>query len=329
MRILVSDALFAEAAQWPDLEGLLDRARLNRCYLDARNPNSATTNPWLDQVDQRRRQEWLNASSWATRDGAIYRLRTFIADVESNPDAKPLPKITLREGIELADRPVTLWVENGRNDRKFFLALMPAEQRAMFQELERRHIFKVDSRGGLGELRVSLAELHERGSLDSRSNRALFDSDAEVPGHRSRDALSMIAFCESAGLAYHCLVRRAIENYIPRKALWNWTTLHGPKRRVERSSKVDAYDRMNSDQRRHFRMKDGWDANPSHQVAALFQDVSDVDRQTLRGGIDGDIASVYDSFMGAIYDWASKEGIDPEVQATINEIADWIRVPYA
>lgn len=329
MRILISDAVFADAAQWPDLEGLLDRARLNRCYLDALNSASSTANPWLQQVDQRRRQEWLNASNWATRDAALYRVRTFIADVAAKPDATPNPRITVADAIELADRPTTLWVENGRNDRRFFLAMMPADQRRMFVELERRNIFKIDSRGGLGELRVSLEELHGRGALDSRTNRALFDSDAEVPGHRSRDALAMIEFCDAAGLAYHCLIRRAIENYIPRKALWSWTTMQGPKRRAERSAKVAAFDRMNPDQRHHFRMKHGWDTNPSSQVGALYQNISGADRHLLRDGIDSEIASVYESYMDTIYDWANKEGIDPDVQTTIDDITDWIRVPYA
>lgn len=328
MQFLISDTILGSSAQWPDLEALLDRARQNRCYIDAVNPESSLTNAWFKQTDGRRQQDWLNAVSWAAKDAAVFRLRKMVADVAPDPKAKPLAKVSLREAIDLADRTSALWLENGRNDRRFILSMMPPEQRATFLDWEKRRIISFESRGGLGELRVSLQELAERGLLDPRTNRALFDSDGEVPGHRSRDAEAMIAFCESVHLAYHCLVRRAIENYLPRKALWSWTT-HDLRKRSERSKKIEAFGRMSVDQRHHFRMKAGWDRVPSAHVASLYQGISEIDHATLREGIDDNIASVYDTFMDEIYGWATKEEIDPGVQATIKDIADWIRVPYA
>jgi hypothetical protein len=186
-----------------------------------------------------------------------------------------------------------------------------------------------DSRGGLGELRKALEELADRGSLDPRVNRALFDSDGEIPGHCSSDAEAMIEFCKKTHLDYHCLSRRAIENYIPRKALWSWALNANLKTRGERSKKIEAFGRMSEQQRHHFRLKGGWDATPSAQVQALYASVSEDDRAVLRKGIDGDIASVYETFMDTIHGWASKEGIDPGLQTTISDVTDWIRAPYA
>lgn len=329
MQILISDAILADSAQWPDLESLLDCARRNRCYVDAVNPAASLENPWFAQTDLRRQQDWLNATSWAAKDAALYRLRTMVADVVDDPAAKPLPKITLPDAIDLVNFPATLWVENDRNDRRFLLSMMPAEQRAMFLEWETSKIFKFDSRGGLGELRVALEEFTDRGSLDPRTNRALFDSDGEVPGHRGDLAQLMITFCEKTHLNYHYLVRRAIENYIPRKALWSWALHTDSKTQAVRRRKIEAFDRMNEDQRHHFRMKTGWDKQPSAAVVALFADVSNEDRSTLLKGIDANIASVYDTFKDTIYGWANKEGIDQGVRATIDDLMDWIRVPYA
>lgn len=329
MRILISDAVLADPAQWADLESLLDRARRNRCYVDALNPAASLSNPWFDQADRQRQQDWLNATDWATKDAAIFRIRTMIADLQSDETAKPA-RITLPDAIKLVERTASLWLENGRNDRRFFLAMMPSDQRAMYLDWEDRRIIRFENGGGLGELRKTLEEIAERGALDPRLDRALFDSDAEVPSHRSRDATLMIELCDSKQIAYHCLVRRAIENYLPHSALWSWATSARDRgTRRGRSARVEAYARMSPQQRQHFHLKSGWDAHPSGQVASLYANVPNADRAVLQDGIDGNIASLYETYMDFMHDWASKEGIDADLQAAINEITDWIRVPYA
>lgn len=328
MRILVSDAVLADRAQWPDFESLLDRARFNRCYVDAANPASVSANLWLQQVDPGRQAIWSSMTGWAARDAALFRMRTMVADPHPNPAARPYPRISLRDAIGLVDQPDVLWVENDRNDRRFLLSMMPAEQRAMFHAWEANGNFRFDSRGGLGELRVALEELTARGTLDPRKNRALFDSDGEVPGDMSRDAADMMAFCQRTNLDAHCLQRRAIENYIPQKALWGWAN-SGGRDGNERRDKLRAFYRMNAGQRDHFRMKRGWENQMSAQVTAHFANVPAADRVTLANGIDNDIASVYETFMNSIFEWASNEGIEPDLQAMINNLTDWLRVPYA
>jgi hypothetical protein len=141
MRILLADTVLADPAQWPDLEALLDQARRNRCYVDTLNPAAVLDNPWFNQANRQRQQHWLNATDWATKDAALFRLRTLIADLQPNPTASPA-RITLPDAIDLVGRTASLWLENGRNDRQFFLAMMPAEQRAMFLEWETRRIIR-------------------------------------------------------------------------------------------------------------------------------------------------------------------------------------------
>lgn len=329
MRIFISDAVLADPAQWPNLEALLDHARRNRCYVDTLNPAAVLGNPWFDQADRQRQQHWLNATDWAAKDAALFRLRTLIADLQPDPTASPA-RIVLSDAIELVGRTASLWLENGRNDRRFFLAMMPAEQRAMFLVWEGRRIIRFENGGGLGELRKALEEIADRGALDPRADRALFDSDSEVPGHRSKDAALMIEFCDSKQIAYHCLARRAIENYLPRAALWAWAKNGSDRdtRRV-RSEKVAAYARMSGPQQEHFHLKSGWDVHPSGQVTSLYANIPSPDRVALQSGIDGAIASLYGTYMDFMHDWAVKEGLDTGLQATINEITDWIRVPYA
>ena len=329
MRILISEGVLADPAKWHDLEALLDLARRKKCYVAALDPAASATNPWLDQADPKRQEDWRTASDWAAMDAALFRLRTFVVDAKADKAATP-PRITLLDAIELADQTAFLWVENGRNDRRFFLGMMPVEQRKAFEEWERRRVLEFKGGGGLGEARKGMEELADRGGLDPRMNRALFDSDGEVPGHRSRDAQLMVEFCEGKAIHYHCLARRAIENYLPKKALWAWAK-DGSNRgvRMERSAKLDAFKRMNDPQRYHFRLKSGWDKNPSEAVNQLYASVAKADYEVVGKGIDKDIASLYDTYADYMHEWADEEGIDPGLQSMINEITDWIRVPYA
>lgn len=328
MLFLVSDGVLAEPDLWNDFEVLLDLARRNKCYVGAQDDALTVANPWFAQASETRQEVWRNATDWTVMDASLYRLRTFIADTVSDPASTP-PRVTLAEAIELAEQTAFLWVENGRNDRRFLLGMMPPEQREAFEEWEKRRVIEFKTGGGLGEARKAMEDLVARGGLDPRVNRALFDSDGEVPGHRSKDAKLMVDFCESEAIAYHCLDRRAIENYLPQKALWGWADMAGRAKRQDRSVLLEAFKRMNGPQRHHFHFKSGWNKAPSHDVKDLYASVPEADRDVLANGIDKDIAVLYDTYADSMHGWAEEEGIDPGLQATIDELTDWIRVPYA
>lgn len=329
MLVLLTDAVLSDPAQWLELEALLDHARRNRCYLDALTPAFSLTNPWLDQADRGRKQQWLDVTAWAVRDASLFRLRALVADVQP-VGAPPPARVSVRQAIDLVARPASIWLENGRNDRRFLLASMPEDQRTMFLKWERDRVISFENGGGLGEMRKLMEEQDARGMLDARADRALFDSDAEAPGHRSRDAVLMTTFCRSRGIAHHCLDRRAIENYLPRAALWWWANTGGRRDiKSERRAKVEAYSRLNDRQRWHFHLKSGWVAQPSQQVIALYADVAQNDRDILQNGVDRDLALLYDGFVDAMYAWMDEEGFDAGLKAAIEEMTDWIRVPYA
>lgn len=328
MQIILSDAVLADTTQWNDIASLLDRARRGRCYLDTLNPDAALANPWLDQASKHQRQEWQTVTDWSAKDGAMFRLRALIVDASSNADVTPV-RIDLSDAIDLVDRGVSLWLENGRNDRRFFLAMMPVDQRRMFIDWEAKRVIRFENGGGLGELRKALEEHAARGLLDSRADRLLFDSDAEVPGHLSRDATAMVKFCEREKLEFLCLSRRAIENYIPKEALWAWATSHSRKARLERTPKLEAFKRMSDAQQRHFHMKSGWQGSPSEPVSAFYASVPAADHAVLSNGIHADIACLYETYVDFMYKWAVDEGMDADLQVAIDAITDWIRVPYA
>lgn len=328
MLFQISDAVFVDPDSWHDLEVLLDLARRQKCYVDAENAGMAIANPWLNQASPRRQADWQAASDWAVKDMALYRLRSFVADSVADPKAVP-PRVTLGDAIYLGESKAALWVENGRNDRRFLLGMMTPDRRAAFEEWEDRDIFEFRNGGGLGEARKAMEDLATRKKLDPRMNWALFDSDGEVPSHRSNDARLMVNFCEGAAIEYHCLDRRAIENYLPQKALWAWGNVGNRDTKMERRARLEAYKRMSAPQRHHFHLKSGWEKTPSDDVCNLYASVPEADHNALAKGIDKDLASLYDFYADFMHDWVTEEGIDPGLQAMIDDVTNWMRVPYA
>lgn len=326
MLILVHNELLSDSTCWRDLDSLLDRARHKRCYVDALDQKSVPVNDWLNQLDKRRRADWMTATDWAARDAAVFRLRPIVAAKTSDSSRNQLKLI---DAIRLVDRPKKIWVENDRNDRRFWLSMMPTDQRDMFLDFEKRGIFEFSSRGGLDELRASLNEQVRRGAASGLDSWVLFDSDGEVPGQRSTSAAAMVRFCEASGLSYHCLNRRAIENYIPRAALWYWVHSAAGERRNQRRKLIKAYQDMSSDQQQHYHMKSGWPQTPSTQSQLLYAGMPPKAREVLKDGIANDIASLYDTCGPSIYQWAKSDGIDSGVMATQEALTNWMRVPYA
>ena len=328
MLVLIADDILSDPTRWNELDVLLHHALDKRCYLHAENGSGRALAVWRDSLSPTRQQTWDDASSWSIRDSALFRMQTWVAAAVSDETLNP-PRFTLEGVLRRVSLALRIWLENDRNDRRFWLSMMQPDVRKLFLDLEKRGIIEFDSKGGLGELRVALEQRYEKGQIDRHNSSVFFDSDAPVPDAPADDALRMIKLCSDAKLLHHCLSRRAIENYIPKAALYAWVAEKGGSERKTRQGKVDAYWAMDRDQRHHFRLKSGWDKDPSEQVSMLYKTVQPTGRSTLTDGIAADIAKVYDTYNAEIRAWVAKEGMDPVLQATIDQLTDWVRVPYA
>jgi hypothetical protein len=328
MRVLISNEVFSDPDLHSEIEILLAHAVKNRCYLDAEYPNSSALEEWHASLDPKRQEDWRVVSSWSVLDSGLFPLRTWIAATDNDLNSKPV-RFEIKEINSRVGRPMRIWLENDRNDRRFWLSMMSPEVRKMFIELEDRRIVQYDSRGGLGELRLALEDMYTRKQIDKHDSYIMFDSDASFPGDKSSDASRLIDLCSQIGLPHHCLDRRAIENYIPKAAFHAWLYVAGGPHQQKRLNAVNAYWRMSDAQRNHYRLKSGWDARPSTEVKVLFSNLASGDRDALASGIANDIANVYDTYHDNIYEWAVTDGIDQALQATIERLSNWVRVPYA
>ena len=137
---------------------------------------------------------------------------------------------------------------------------------------------RFDSLGGTGQMQQ---EVQNRAQVTPRPRLvAVIDSDRKGPGDpESRYARRLRNTCEAHGLSCWVLAKREAENYLPRSLL-----SERPNVGDEHGRRVDAWDRLSSDQKDFFDMKRGLPDTPSATEQELFDGLSDADREILAQG---------------------------------------------
>ncbi|MGE7199475.1 hypothetical protein [Brevundimonas naejangsanensis] len=184
-----------------------------------------------------------------------------------------------------------------------------------------------DGGGGIGDLRKKVEDQVSAHPYRSVRYWALFDSDAPAPGIRSTEATLAANACVKSGIKHHVLDRRAIENYLPKGALYDWVS-ETPRKAAERRKKADAFYRLSPDQRAHFHVKSGFTKPPCEHERSLFKEVSELDRATLASGVGKKVAELYGTMdPRRLRSFVEKEGSDKELRPAIAELIEMLRVP--
>ncbi|RYG88909.1 MAG: hypothetical protein EON59_02995 [Alphaproteobacteria bacterium] len=329
MKLVLTDSLF-EAADDLHLLGLLHRALRKRCYLAVRSPNSIDYHRWRDGLPRERRDAWDRLLDWTLLDSTVHPLCTVevIEGDVSDWAAKP-PKLTATDAMDLIDQPFQILLENARYDRAFLLAMAGPAYRPLLERLETEGRLAFWGVGGLSELRLVVEQRVALRPGRRLSHWALFDSDAAAPGHVSDEARRAAASCRAVSIPFHRLERRAIENYVPMGALYDWADADRRWRDARRPL-VQSFAQLDEAQRRHFHFKSGFSANPTQEEAALFATVPGAARQALRGGMSSaDIGRLFhNDIRGRIRAQVDKDGAGVELAPSLARLMELLRVPH-
>lgn len=176
----------------------------------------------------------------------------------------------------LVDKPLMLWLENDDNDSAFLRTVAPAGAFRDWLEHANSKGWIAFRHGGGSDLKNKLEALDPWERLRSW---AMCDADTWEPDKRSSQVTTLEAICvgrpseaDELGnppLPLRVLRRRAIENYLPMRALKQWANLRPDKR--EQSQKqmsfaqavatLDAHGaRFNL--RHHYHLQNGFRADP-------------------------------------------------------------------
>jgi len=181
---------------------------------------------------------------------------------------------------EFVGRPLDLWLENGRNDSAFLRASAPAgEYRRWLEDAHTKRWIKYCLGGGSELGRV----LEALDPWDRLRAWAMCDADNWEPAYVSAQVRTFRAACAARldpaprpELPLCVLRRRAIENYLPLRALRRWATLrHGTRSEQRRKRKrfVDKFEGLHADDsdfelRHHYHLERGFKAEPQNIPSA-------------------------------------------------------------
>jgi hypothetical protein len=189
--------------------------------------------------------------------------------------------LSVSEAVKFLNRPLHLLLENYINDRNFLLAVFFAiateEQKKRLEDCLKKRWIEFENGCGLGGILKRVEEI-----LDNKDDQAkhrtwvMFDSDALrlwydklKLGGPSRQSKKLKSLCSENSVYHHQLERRAIENYLPFKALHTWMNMRkGSYTRYKKNIKgipskklLDAFKTLSPEQCYHFNMKTGFEGD--------------------------------------------------------------------
>lgn len=161
---------------------------------------------------------------------------------------------------------------------------------------------------------------------------AIFDSDALVPEHPSKEAMAKVKACKEARVQHHMLARRAIENYLPPDVL-EQAAPHNHKDHQQRKT-AKTFSRLSPQQRMHFNLKDGFDGDKARlasggkdasvgaAVQALYASIPSKDHASLSSGFGSEIARLFKE--GVSEASRRKDGQETEMVPLFRAILQWL-----
>lgn len=305
MRVVVDDEVFSTHGHDHLLHELLLSCRDGRHLIEVVPQQACSCQKWLRDDAGR-----VGIYYQQILDSSIRELATSTTTFCVRIPAVPLP-----DALSLLRSPLSILVENERNDGAFLRAVLRGPREQEWKRALERTWVGFDSGGGMQEIEK---RIQAGTSVDSRRTYVVFDSDARRPGELSIAARRLAVLCNVAKLRTHVLRRRERENYLPLDALHLWVEESKRETKASRRRLLSQYRRLNDEQRHHFNMRRGLKADGDD--APLFAGVNDVIRQALHVGFGDDVGQIFDRPERILDSWLICDGQSEEMQAVLDEI---------
>lgn len=233
----------------------------------------------------------------------------------------PVAVLPLNEAVAMLREPLGVLVENAANDWSFLLGVMrPSERKRLQDAVSNGWVEPLH--GGGSDLP---AQLQARLQSPHRGLRTfvMFDSDRRHPDELQPEwkpehsescqgfEAEMVARSELPS-RYWMLSRRFIESYMPE------VELRGGAARIANAGTIDAFYRMNRDERWYFNMKKGFEGDEKienkHRCRNLYATIDASDRVALHKGFGRQLAERYALERPDEFDW------DPEARLEASKV---------
>ena len=246
--------------------------------IDLADPERMTETRWIR--DRGPHGKWVHSMLVASVQRGIWTLAPHgrLVSITANPRAPD--ELTPEDACRLAEEPLFILVENRFSDGAFV--------RRIVQELDEPvwtlwnqpgSPVRIDSVGGKGQM-INEVKGRTQGPTFRPRLVAVIDSDRRAPDTRPiTEARDLLRVCTRNNLPCWILAKREAENYLPRILLSARPNVGADYRR-----RVDAWNRLSSDQKNYIDMKCGLPDAPSELENELFNGLSQADRVILSSG---------------------------------------------
>lgn len=299
MLFTLTDEIFKPQHSMDVLALISGAANSNRHYVVPENPLSTSFQNWLSSLGVNLKTITSEALDFNIRFTALSRAKR---TRKVSAAAKGNDTIDLSNALKLVHAPLSIYVENSRNDRGFLLSVCTDSQNEYLTTLEKNGEIRFIHGGGISELLQQLDAEHQNGRLRPEESFVLFDSDSLLPGRISEQAEALKAKCEELNLKHECLKRRSIENYLTKSTLRYWAYVKSGKRASPlykaRTAAFETYVEIRSDFRNHFNMKHGIRGDKARKDLPkgvdLYAGISATQQSALAEGFGREVASMYE-----------------------------------
>lgn len=201
--------------------------------------------------------------------------------------------ISVEDAVKRLGRPFLLFLEDERSDRAFLESVAPTLHRDRLREMHQRGWLEFRSHGGVSQIKALLTRALEEFPEDRWRMFAIFDSDAPAPGEPARTPCAVARECAERGVLHRMLRRRAIENYLTRRALEYWADEQHNSGAQRARIEVLYGDSFNQrpERRHHFSMKVGFHAMaPLH---AIYDGIPESIKRSLQNGLGPEVSRAF------------------------------------
>ena len=242
------------------------------------DPNEIESTSWIS--DRGRKGDWVRQMLVASIRRGAWTLAPHGRRLRVTPCPNGRDELEPEDATRLVEEPLVILVENRYSDGAFVKRIMTELDKSLHQlRLRPGRPIVFDSLGGAGQMKQEV-ELLMKGKPYRPRLVAIVDSDRKGPEDTNGAVAQVLhSKCETLGVPCWILAKREADNYLPRVLLDEQQDAGAYHSRL-----VEAWDRLNDEQKNFFDVKNGLPAAPSAIEQALFDGLSQADQQILSRG---------------------------------------------
>jgi len=269
-----------------DLDRILYKVEDGWHLLHGADLEDLVSTPWLR--DQGRAGTKARELVQAAIQRSAYPTKPHRRRIRVTPSPQQDGELTPKHAARLSEQPLVILVENRFDDGAFVRRIVAEFDRSFNKYLSTSTApVTFDSVGGKGQMQREVEARCQQGPRPRLV--VVVDSDRRAPSDPpSPEATRLHGACSRRGIPCWVLAKREAENYLPKMLLDAHRNTGSEHRR-----RVDAWAKLNEDQKDFYDMKEGLSGGPTEAERALFDDLPSGQRATLGSGFGSKISQCW------------------------------------